>query len=349
MNSLKDNKKGVDFQVYDIEKCFDSLWLHEVINSLYDAGLQNDKLPLLFLENVNAKVVIKTNERLSKRISIRNIIMQGSIFGSLCCVVVMDKLAKLVYNKPDLLYMYKDLVGTPPLQMVDDILAVQKCSNKSLQINTAINTFVKLEKLRLSKQKCHNIHIGAKNMECPPLNIDGSRLENSNQEKYLGDFLDKKGTCRPNIEKRKLKGFSIISCILAIVNEVPLGHRKIQAGLSLRQAMLLNGILFNSEAWQGAETKDIIQLEKVDEALLRGILGGHPKIPLEALYLETKSIPIRFIVASRRILYLHNILQKDKNEILSKIYKAKKMKPSPGDFVNLVKNDLENIGLTSWG
>ena len=182
-------------------------------------------------------------------------------------------------------------------------------------------------------------------MECPPLNIHGSKLENSDQEKYLGDLVDKKGTCRPNIEKRKLKGFSITSSILAIVNEVPMGHWKIQAGLSLRQAMLINGIMFNSEAWQGAETKDIIQLEKVDEALLRGILGAHPKIPLEALYLETKSIPIRFIIASRRILYLHTILQKDENEILSKIYKAQKMKPSPGDFVNLVKNDCENIGL----
>ena len=109
--------------------------------------------------------------------------------------------------------------------------------------------------------------------------------------------------------------------------------------------MLLNGILFNSEAWQGPETKHIIVLEKVDEALLRGILGAHPKIPLEALYLETRSIPIRFVVASRRILYLHTILQKDRNEMIQKIFEAQKIKPSPGDFIELVKNDLETIGL----
>ena len=94
-------------------------------------------------------------------------------------------------------------------------------------------------------------------------------MQNSGQEKYLGDILDRKGTCRPNIDNRKLKGYGISSNILAIVNEVPLGHWKVQAGLSLRQAMLLNGILFNSEAWQGPETKDILVLEKVDEALLR--------------------------------------------------------------------------------
>ena len=117
-----------------------------------------------------------------------------------------------------------------------------------------------------------------------------------------------------------------------------MGHWKVQAGLSLRQAMLLNGILFNSEAWQGPDTKNIIMLEKVDEALLRGILGAHPKIPLEALYLETRSIPIRFIVAS-------TILQRDKNEMIAKIYEAQKIKPSPGDFINLVKNDFDIIGL----
>ena len=109
--------------------------------------------------------------------------------------------------------------------------------------------------------------------------------------------------------------------------------------------MLLNGILYNSEAWQGPDTKKIILLEKVDEALLRGILGAHPKIPLEALYLETRSIPIRFIVASRRILYLHAILQRDRNEMIAKIYEAQKLKPSPGDFINLVKTDFETIGL----
>ena len=74
-------------------------------------------------------------------------------------------------------------------------------------------------------------------------------------------------------------------------------------------------------------------------------MGAHPKIPLEALYLETKSIPIRFIVASRRILYLHTILQKNPSEMIPQIYEAQKEKPEPGDFVNLVKNDFELIGL----
>ena len=37
--------------------------------------------------------------------------------------VLMEKLGKIAYSNPDLLYFYKNLVGTPPLQMVDDVMA----------------------------------------------------------------------------------------------------------------------------------------------------------------------------------------------------------------------------------
>ena len=346
LNSAKKEKeKAIDFQIYDIEKCFDSLWLQEVINSLYEAGLQNDKLPLLFLENNTARVAIKTNNRISRRVSIRNIIMQGSVWGSLCCVVLMDKLGKIVYRKPELLYYYKGIVGIPPLQMVDDILGIQKCSRVSLKLNAVIDTFMNLEKLKLSDKKCQNVHVGSQNIQCQTLKVNGCKMRNTNQEKYLGDYIDKSGSSRPNIEYRKSRGYGILSNIIAIINEVPLAHWKVQAGLSLRQAMLINGILFNSEAWHGVDEKDIMVLEKVDEALIRSILSAHPKIPLEALYLETKSVPIRFIVASRRIMYLHEILQRDEYEMVRQTYEAQKTQPIQGDFVNLVLKDCEKIGL----
>ena len=107
-NSMsKENAEGLDCQVYDIEKCFDALWLHEVVNCLYEAGFNNDKLQLLFLENNNAQVAVKSNEGLSHRVNIKDIIMQGSVWDSLCCVVLMVKLGKMAYNNPELLYYHK--------------------------------------------------------------------------------------------------------------------------------------------------------------------------------------------------------------------------------------------------
>ena len=59
----------------------------------------------------------------------------------------------------------------------------------------------------------------------------------------------------------------------------------------------------------------------------------------------TESIPIRYIVASRRIMYLQNILQRDKNEMVRRVYEAQKEDPSSGDFVELVNEDCAAIKL----
>ena len=80
-------------------------------------------------------------------------------------------------------------------------MAIQRCSS-----NSAINMFIDLEKLTLSKTKCHNIHIGKQMKECPSLKVDGHTMENSDRETYLGDIIDKSAKARPNIEKRKAKG-----------------------------------------------------------------------------------------------------------------------------------------------
>ena len=68
-------------------------------------------------------------------------------------------------------------------------------------------------------------------------------------------------------------------------------------------------------------------------------------LPVEALFLESKSIPMRYILASRRILYLHAMLQKEESEMVRRIYEAQKSDPSLGDFFELVRQDCQNIRL----
>ena len=48
--------------VYDIVKCFDKMWLKEVLNDLYDAKMNNDQLSLLYNLNKTTKVAVKTNK-----------------------------------------------------------------------------------------------------------------------------------------------------------------------------------------------------------------------------------------------------------------------------------------------
>ena len=131
-SNLKGSKNAHDIQVYDAIKCFDSLWLQECINALFDAGFTNDKLSLLFLLNEHAQVAIKTSSGMSERLDMFNIIMQGSVWGTTFCVMIMNKLIKLVEENPNLLYLYNGKIPVPPLEMVDDVLGIQKCEATSV-------------------------------------------------------------------------------------------------------------------------------------------------------------------------------------------------------------------------
>ena len=74
-------------------------------------------------------------------------------------------------------------------------------------------------------------------------------MKESHEETYLGDIISNKGTLEATIKARKLKGYSYISEIRALLSDMPFGHRRVEVGRILRDAMFVNGILCNSEAW----------------------------------------------------------------------------------------------------
>ena len=89
----------------------------------------------------------------------------------------------------------------------------------------------------------------------------------------------------------------------------------------MRNGMLINGMLTNSETWYGLKNDEYKQLESVEEyLLLRKILKDHSKTTIELIYLETGTIPIRYFIKARRISYLRTILKRDLNELTSRVY-----------------------------
>ena len=71
------------------------------------------------------------------------------------------------------------------------------------------------------------------------------------------------------MDERVAKGYGIVTEILAIMNEIPLGIYRMDTGLKLQQAMLINGAMFNNESWHNVTKDDIKAHEKVNESLIR--------------------------------------------------------------------------------
>ena len=93
------------------------------------------------------------------------------------------------------------------------------------------------------------------------------------------------------------------------------------------------------------KTSDLEQLEEIDEQLLRKILEVGAGCPKEMLYLETGTIPIRFLVAFKRVMFLHYILNQDKDSLIYRILEAQVRNPSKNDWSETVKQDLEELGI----
>ena len=136
--------------------------------------------------------------------------------------------------------------------MVDDILTVTNL-NMTAEMNKIVNTFIEHKKLRLSNENCVRIHIGKGHSSCPKLKVHKTTMKEADHEKYLGDTIHKSGNIDATIDKRKSKGEGIVAKILSILSEIPLGKHKIEVALKLREAMLINGVLYNSEAWHGVK------------------------------------------------------------------------------------------------
>ena len=76
---INGHMKPIQISVTDVKKCFDKLWLQSTINALYEAGLTNNTLNILYAENKNAEIAIKINGKLTKRVSVKDVVMQGSV------------------------------------------------------------------------------------------------------------------------------------------------------------------------------------------------------------------------------------------------------------------------------
>ena len=58
---IEKDDKPADIELFDIAKCFDTLWLKESLNDLYEAGLKNDNLNLLYEGNKECYIAIKNS------------------------------------------------------------------------------------------------------------------------------------------------------------------------------------------------------------------------------------------------------------------------------------------------
>ena len=89
-------KEPVLLQIYDYKQRFDAINLREAIGDVYEAGVDDDQLSLLYNANNDVKMAVSTSCGLSERQTLQDVVLQGGTFGSILASVQVDYIAKEV-------------------------------------------------------------------------------------------------------------------------------------------------------------------------------------------------------------------------------------------------------------
>ena len=213
---------------------FDGIFLEQAISDIFDAGMNDDNLVLVYRANKAIQMAVNTPSGLSERQEISDVVLQGDTWGSLLASVQVDSIGKEV-EASGLGYQYKDVLPVSLLGLVDDMIGVTDAGYKAQQMNAILNIKTAEKRLQFGVSKCKSMLVG-KNQE----NIINSDLmvdewdvkhvynqvtgdydicetyeglvpiDKTEKTKYLGFVLSSRGDNMVNIKAMKDKSIGII-------------------------------------------------------------------------------------------------------------------------------------------
>ena len=351
---IREKRDCIDILIYDLVQAFDSLWLADCMNDLYDIlppNMRDRKLALVYECNKHNLVAVNTPVGLTDRVDIPEIVQQGGGWGPLECSVNIDTIGRLCRQSKNHIYRYRDAINVIPLAMVDDLLGIANCGLESVALNSFINVQIEMKKLRFhtvdqsGKSKCHRIHVGKKSNFCPSLKIHGTPMQTVKSDTYLGDIISHDGSNKLNIESRVMKGVGKIAEVMAVLQKLNLGKHYFKIGVILRESIFVSSLLANAEVWYRLVKADLNELESLDRKLLKRICGLPSSAPTAAIYLELGLMRISTIIKARRVNYLHYLAQLSRSEMLSKFFRHQWHEGKEYDWCYQVKCDLRELDL----
>ena len=367
LRSRKNNP--VLLQIYDYSQMFDSINLKQAISDIYEAGLKNDKLSLIFEANKEIFMSVNTPAGLTDRQLLENIVLQGDTWGSLLASVLVDSIgqecAASGYG-----YQYKNILPIGMLGLVDDIIGVTEAGFKAQMLNAFLNVKTAEKSLQFGIKKCKSMLIGknVKNVPNSSLCVDKwtvehvedkltgdtelveqyagqVEIEKCSEQKYLGFIISSQGDNMANIRTLINKSIGTRRTIFSKLNSMNLQKYYFECGVIFLNTMLRTSILYASETYYNLKESEIRQIERIEESFMRQLLNTSRGCPISQLYLELGQKPARFDIFKLQLFYLKYILNQEVKSMMFQFFKIQLENPTKGDWVSSVLDTLLQLDI----
>ena len=202
LRGLLDHAKYLGKEVwvtfYDIEKCFDSLWLQDCINSLWENGIKDDILSLEYFLNTKANIVVKSPFGETKPFICSSIIKQGAVLGPVLNNCSLDRIPVESHG------YFLGSVEIKLIEFVDDIADPNE-GQLSAQMNNKIIDHIQHERrLMFSEEKCELLKVNNKVGDAT-IQVNEKSVKTVRVVRYLGDHFNckrnNKDLCKEWVKK----------------------------------------------------------------------------------------------------------------------------------------------------
>ena len=364
---ISNNKKPVMLQIYDYQQMFDSMNLKLAISDIYNTGLKDENLTLIYEANKEIFMAVNTQNGLTHRQLIENSVLQGDTWGSLLASVQVDTIAQECaeagYN-----YRYKDKLEVGILGLVDDTIGITEAGHKAHMMNAFLNIKSAEKSLQFGVKKCKSMLVGndTGNFLNYSLAVDNWSKEYSennksgevqiteiftgktevgktSEQKYLGFTISSTGNNMENIKTIKNKSIGTIRQIFHKLESLKLGKYYFEVGIIFLKVMLRASILYACETYYHLKENEIRHLERIEESYMRKLVKTSKGCPIIQLYLELGIIPARFDIIKQRLFFLKHILNQETESMIYQFLFLQLEKPAKFDWAATCLQDLKKL------
>ena len=314
--------------------------------SLWDLGVQDEMLPLIYKMNERCNITMRTPYGTSSPFQCERIVKQGAVLSTSLCGSSTGQLTKELDKLTDCGANILD-ANLKAVLFVDDTITANTNIIGVLKSHEHFMRFSRRKRLSVNGAKCVLIIINGRNDIPPPvLYVDGVEIQVVSLTKYLGDIISANGNNNNLIQDRVKKGKTIIISALSLCNDLTLGHHYLGSALLIYKVVFLASVLFNSQAWANITKSQIKQLTTIQLKYLKRTFQVPNSTPNAFTFLELGVLPMEYEIHRRQLMFLHHIHTLPSEDPVNKIFQQQKQLPNEKNWYNNVSNLLALYNLS---
>lgn len=296
-----DQKKIVLGLFIDLKKAFDTVSHSKLINKLRGIGVTGKALKMYESYLANRSQLVKINNSQSNHQPITYGIPQGSVLGPLLFLIYVNDMHEI------------GLHGQITLYADDTCLfyfgsSIHEMISQAQQDLDTLFEWLQSNLLTVNVQKTCYLIFKAKNKTLPqhsPLILNGTALQEKQDEKYLGLRLDSNLNWHVQIDYIQSKLSSLAGSLRRVVRCFPR-----QVRVAIYNSLVKPHLTYLIEIWGTASKTKLNELQTLQNRIIKTLFHYPYLTPTVKVYSETKLMNIKQLYTYTTCLLIRKILNK---------------------------------------